>query len=164
MSRLTPESIRASQAELPPIGTVITELRRQDPYIQQEQHRYRSPPGLEQAWQCEGNGSAGAHGRGRLQEQADTAGTAQRPADGLTSTTVRGTGERDAMRRASCTSDVVPGPPGKASTSTEVAASGEVWAMASAMANWSSSRLRIGPAARPWRSQAAGRAMADQPS
>jgi|688.fasta_scaffold2013480_1 hypothetical protein len=31
MSRVTPESIRASQAELPPIGTVITELRRQDP-------------------------------------------------------------------------------------------------------------------------------------
>jgi hypothetical protein len=46
MSRLTPESIRASQAELPPIGTVITELRRQDPYIQQEQHRYRSPRGF----------------------------------------------------------------------------------------------------------------------
>ena len=42
MSRLTPESIRASQVELPPIGTVITELRRQDPYIQQEQHRYRA--------------------------------------------------------------------------------------------------------------------------
>lgn len=42
MSRLTPESIRASQAELPPIGAVITELRRQDPYIQQEQHHYRS--------------------------------------------------------------------------------------------------------------------------
>jgi hypothetical protein len=49
MSRLTPESIRASQAELPPIGTVITELRRQDPYIQQEQHRYRSPRGF-QTW------------------------------------------------------------------------------------------------------------------
>jgi hypothetical protein len=31
MSRLTPESIRASQADLPPIGTVITELRRHDP-------------------------------------------------------------------------------------------------------------------------------------
>ena len=45
MSRLTPESIRASHAELPPIGTVITELPRQDPYIQHEQHRYRSPPG-----------------------------------------------------------------------------------------------------------------------
>jgi len=90
--------------------------------------------------------------------------TAQRPADGLTSTTARGTGEREAIRRACCTSDAVPGPPGKASTSTEVAANGEVWAMASAMANWSSSRLRIGPAARPWRSQAAGRAMAGQPS
>lgn len=47
MSRLTPESMRASQAELPPIGTVITELRRQDPTIQQEQHRYRSPRGFQ---------------------------------------------------------------------------------------------------------------------
>lgn len=47
MSRLTPESIRASHAELPPIGTVITELRRQDPYIQQEQHRYRSLRGFQ---------------------------------------------------------------------------------------------------------------------
>jgi hypothetical protein len=49
MSRLTPESIRASQADLPPIGTLITELRRQDPTIQQEQHRYRSPRGF-QSW------------------------------------------------------------------------------------------------------------------
>jgi hypothetical protein len=47
MSRLTPELIRASQAELPLIGTVITELRRQDPTIQQEQHRYRSPRGFQ---------------------------------------------------------------------------------------------------------------------
>jgi hypothetical protein len=47
MSRLTPQSIRASQAELPPIGTVITELRRQVPYIQQEQHRYRSLRGFQ---------------------------------------------------------------------------------------------------------------------
>ena len=47
MIRLTPESIRASQAELPPIGTVITELRRQDPTIQHEQHRYRSPRGFQ---------------------------------------------------------------------------------------------------------------------
>lgn len=47
MSRLTPESIRASQAELPPIAAVITKLRRQDPYIQQEQHRYRSPRGFQ---------------------------------------------------------------------------------------------------------------------
>ena len=39
MSRLTPESIRASLAELPPIAAVISELRRQAPYIQQEQHR-----------------------------------------------------------------------------------------------------------------------------
>ncbi|MCP9852829.1 hypothetical protein KBZ14_08080 [Synechococcus sp. HJ21-Hayes] len=49
MSRLTPEAIRASQTELPPIAAVITELRRQDPYIQQEQHRYRSPRGF-QSW------------------------------------------------------------------------------------------------------------------
>jgi hypothetical protein len=47
-----------------------------------------------------GNGSAGAYGRGRLQEQMDAAGTAQRPAAGLTSTTEIGTGEREAMRRA----------------------------------------------------------------
>ena len=47
ISRLTPESIRASQADLPPIGTVITELRRQDHLIQQEQHRYRSPRGFQ---------------------------------------------------------------------------------------------------------------------
>ena len=31
------------EAELPPISSVITKLRRQDPYIQQVQHRYRSP-------------------------------------------------------------------------------------------------------------------------
>lgn len=49
MSRLTPSSIRVSQAGLPPIGTVITELRCQEPYIQQEQHRYRSPRGF-QLW------------------------------------------------------------------------------------------------------------------
>jgi hypothetical protein len=47
MSPLTPESIRASKANLPPIGSVITKLRRQDPYIQQEQHRYRSPRGFQ---------------------------------------------------------------------------------------------------------------------
>jgi len=47
MRPLTPESIRASKAELPPIGSVITKLRRQDPYIQQEQHRYRSPRGFQ---------------------------------------------------------------------------------------------------------------------
>ena len=49
MGRLTPDSIRASQVELPPIGTLILELRLQDPSIQQEQHRYRSPQGY-QAW------------------------------------------------------------------------------------------------------------------
>ena len=47
MSRLTPESIRSSQAELPPIGTVITEPHRQDLTIQQEQHRYRMPRGFQ---------------------------------------------------------------------------------------------------------------------
>jgi hypothetical protein len=47
MSRLTPQSIRPSQAELPLIGTVITELPRQDPTIQQEQHRCRSPRGFQ---------------------------------------------------------------------------------------------------------------------
>ena len=47
MTPLTPESIRASKANLPPIGSVITKLRRQDPYIQQEQHRYRSPRGFQ---------------------------------------------------------------------------------------------------------------------
>ena len=41
MRRLTPESIWASQAELLPIAAVITELRRQDPTIQQ---RHCSPP------------------------------------------------------------------------------------------------------------------------
>ena len=46
MSPLTPESIRASKAELPPIGTVITELRRKHPTIQQEQHRYLLPRGF----------------------------------------------------------------------------------------------------------------------
>ena len=47
MTPLTPESIRASKANLPSIGSVITKLRRQDPYIQQEQHRYRSPRGFQ---------------------------------------------------------------------------------------------------------------------
>jgi hypothetical protein len=49
MTEPTPESIRASQGELLPIGTVITELRRHDPTIQQEQYRYRSPRGF-QSW------------------------------------------------------------------------------------------------------------------
>ena len=47
MTPLTPESIRDSKAELPPIGSVISKLRRQDPYIQQEHHRYRSPRGFQ---------------------------------------------------------------------------------------------------------------------
>jgi hypothetical protein len=47
MRPLTPESILASKAELLPIAAVITKLRRQDPYIQQEKHRYRSPRGFQ---------------------------------------------------------------------------------------------------------------------
>ena len=62
-------------------------------------------------------------GRERLalgdQEQPTPTGTAQSPADGLTSTTAIGTGEREAMRRASLTSEAVPAPPGKATTNTE---------------------------------------------
>jgi hypothetical protein len=53
------------------------------------------------------------------QEQPTPTGTAQSPADGLTSTTAIGTGELEAMRRASLTSEAVPAPPGKATTNTE---------------------------------------------
>ena len=98
------------------------------------------------------------------QERPTPAGTALSPADGLTSATQIGTGEWDAMRRASLTSEAVPGPPGKATTNTEASDPGDVWAMALAMACWSSSRLRIGPAARPWRSHWAGITRDDQPS
>ena len=52
-------------------------------------------------------------------EQAMPAGTAQSPAAELTSATEIGTGEREAMRLACCTSEAVPAPPGKATTSTE---------------------------------------------
>ena len=62
---------------------------------------------------------------GSLQERAE-AGTAQRPADGLTWATEIGTGDREAMRRACCTSEAVPAPPGKATTSTEAIEPGEV--------------------------------------
>jgi hypothetical protein len=69
-------------------------------------------------------------GRQRLalgdQEQPTPAGTAQSPAAALTSATEIGTGERDAMRRASLTSEAVPAPPGKATTSTEVRQPGEL--------------------------------------
>ena len=92
------------------------------------------------------------------------AGTAQSPAAELTSATEIGTGEHDAMRRASLTSEAVPAPPGKATTSTEVRQPGELWATARAMACSSSSRLRIGPAARPWSCHWAGITRADQPS
>jgi hypothetical protein len=43
----------------------------------------------------------------------------------------------------------VPGPPGKAITSTEALNAGEVWAWASTRACSSRRRLRIGPALRP---------------
>jgi hypothetical protein len=43
-----------------------------------------------------------------------------------------GTGERDAIRRACCTSEAVPAPPGKATTNTEAIEPGEVWATARA--------------------------------
>ena len=99
------------------------------------------------------NGTA-RQGRERLglgdQEQPAPTGTAQSPAAALTSTTEIGTGERDAIRRVSLTSEAVPAPPGKATTSTEVRQLGELWETAWAMACSSSSRLRIGPAARPW--------------
>jgi hypothetical protein len=61
----------------------------------------------------------------------------------------RGTGEREEQRLACCTSDAVPGPPGKAITSTEALNAGEVWAWASTRACSSRRRLRIGPALRP---------------
>jgi hypothetical protein len=47
------------------------------------------------------------------QERPTAAGTAQSPADGLTSATQIGTGEWEAMRRASFTSEAVPGATGK---------------------------------------------------
>ena len=63
--------------------------------------------------------------RTRLQKRAET-GTAQSPAEGLTWATEIGTGDREAMRRACCTSEAVPAPPGKATTSTEAIEPGEV--------------------------------------
>jgi hypothetical protein len=64
------------------------------------------------------------------QERPTPAGTAQSPAVVLTSATENGTGEREAMRRACCTSEAVPTPPGNATTSTEGIETGEVWATA----------------------------------
>ena len=60
------------------------------------------------------------------QERPTPAGTAQSPAEGLTSATEIGTGEREAIRRACCTSEAVPAPPGKATTSTEAIDPGDV--------------------------------------
>jgi hypothetical protein len=51
---------------------------------------------------------------------------------GGTSATEIGTGERDAIRRACCTSEAVPAPPGTATTNTEAIEPGEVWATARA--------------------------------
>jgi len=66
-----------------------------------------------------------------------------------TSITSTGTGEREEQRRACCTSEAVPGPPGKAITSTEAVNAWEVRAWASARACSRRRRLRIGPALRP---------------
>lgn len=68
---------------------------------------------------------------------------------GGTSITTTGTGEREEQRRACCTSEAVPAPPGKAITSTEALNAGEVWAWASTRACSSRRRLRMGPARRP---------------
>jgi hypothetical protein len=57
--------------------------------------------------------------------------------------------QREEQRRACWTSEAVPGPPGKAITSTEALNEGEVWAWASARACSRRRRLRIGPALRP---------------
>jgi hypothetical protein len=82
-------------------------------------------------------------GRGDDQKQAaaeegwrgaTAAGAAQSPALALTSTTTSGTGELEAMRRACCTKEAVPAPPGKATTSTEAMEVGEEWATAWAIA------------------------------
>ena len=78
--------------------------------------------------------------------------------------TAIGTGELAAMRRTCCTSEAVPAPPGKVTTSTETGAAAEVRATARLIASSSSSRLRIGPAARPWRRQLAGSTSTGQPS
>jgi len=53
---------------------------------------------------------------------------------GGTSITTTGTGEREEQRRACCTREAVPAPPGKAITSTEALNAGEVWAWASTRA------------------------------
>ena len=68
---------------------------------------------------------------------------------GGTSITTTGTGEREEQRRACCTSEAVPAPPGKAITSTEVLNAGQVWTWASTRACSSRRRLRMGPARRP---------------
>jgi hypothetical protein len=74
-------------------------------------------------WGWNGRNGTERQGRERLalgdQEQPAPTGTAQNPAAALTSATEIGTGEREAMRRASLTSEAVPAPPGKATTNTE---------------------------------------------
>ncbi len=55
----------------------------------------------------------------RSAQQPEEAEAAQSAAEGLTSATEIGTGEREAMPRACRTSEAVPAPPGKAMTSTE---------------------------------------------
>ena len=68
---------------------------------------------------------------------------------GGTSLTTTGTGEREEQRRACCTSEAVPGPPGKAITSTEALNAGEVWAWLPPGPARGGADCRIGPALRP---------------
>jgi hypothetical protein len=57
-------------------------------------------------------------------EKADQAARGSGEKGGGTSITTTGTGEREEQRRACCTSEAVPGPPGKAITSTEATNAG----------------------------------------
>ena len=79
---------------------------------------------VRRGWGWNGRNGTERQGHQRLvalgdQERPTPAGTAQSPADGLTSATQIGTAEWDAMRLACFTSEAVPAPPGKATTSTE---------------------------------------------
>ena len=98
------------------------------------------------------------------QEGGNQAATGSGEKGSETSITAIGTGEREAVRRACCTSEAVPAPPGKAITSTEAENDGEVWAWASMSACSSSCRLRMGPAQRPKRRHSAARDWTRQPS
>ena len=112
------------------------------------------------AWEKAGDGGVATAvrtdmGRGKEEVNKRRPGSAAQAARGSgengggTSITTTGTGEREEQRRASCTSDAVPDPPGKAITSTEVLNAGDVWAWATARAWTRRRRLRMGPAQRP---------------